>query len=149
MDGDLKTELKKEIQNINDFESTIKYFEGDDDIRLQILSSSGDKVSTSNILIIPKPLDIFIPNIITPNNDGVNDTIELKGNIKSINSINFQLFNRFGELVFNANSIEALKQLSEKLNVLPTPNLYAYKLKINYNNNIIKTLDGKIYCLFK
>ena len=149
LDIDLKTVIKKENQNLNALESDIQNFEDDDDLRLQIFTHSGTTTSTSNILTITKPLEIFMPNALTPNNDGINDTVELKGNLKSISSLKFQLYSRNGEVVFEASSYDALKALGERLSLFPTPNIYSYRLNLVFKNNSIKTLQGNITCISK
>ncbi len=44
---------------------------------------------------------LFLPNTFTPNDDGVNDELLLYG--KYIEEMNLQIFNRWGELVFESN----------------------------------------------
>lgn len=46
-----------------------------------------------------------IPNVFTPNNDGTNDTYKLFG--KDLNFVNYQIYSRWGELIFEGNSINA------------------------------------------
>ena len=42
--------------------------------------------------------DFFVPNVFSPNGDGLNDVVNIHG--ACIASYNFQIFNRWGELVF-------------------------------------------------
>lgn len=55
-----------------------------------------------NVVICDKP-NIFIPNIFTPNNDGKNDVIKVSG--EYVRSINFCIFDRWGEMVFSTKDI--------------------------------------------
>ncbi|MBP1630551.1 MAG: hypothetical protein H6Q15_1444 [Bacteroidetes bacterium] len=55
-----------------------------------------------NVVICDKP-NIFIPNIFTPNNDGKNDVIKVSGDY--VRSINFCIFDRWGEMVFSTKDI--------------------------------------------
>ena len=48
-----------------------------------------------------EPPYVFLPNTFTPNGDGINDELELLG--KYVEKMNLQIFNRWGELVFEAN----------------------------------------------
>ena len=46
---------------------------------------------------------IFIPNTFTPNNDGQNDVLFVRGT--NVKSINFRLFNRWGEEIFKSTDL--------------------------------------------
>jgi gliding motility-associated-like protein len=43
---------------------------------------------------------LFIPNVFTPNGDKINDLFEIKG-LKKCANYNLQVYNRWGELIFN------------------------------------------------
>ncbi len=45
--------------------------------------------------------DIFVPNAFSPNDDGVNDVLFVRG--KVIQDLTFKVYNRWGELVFETN----------------------------------------------
>ncbi|MES2838562.1 MAG: PKD domain-containing protein [Bacteroidota bacterium] len=51
-------------------------------------------------------LDAILPNVITPNNDGINDFFVLKGWCKN-DIFNLIIFNRWGNLVYEAEDIKA------------------------------------------
>jgi len=51
-------------------------------------------------LICDEP-DIFVPNTFTPNGDGQNDILFVRG--RNIASLEFLVFDRWGELVFTTN----------------------------------------------
>lgn len=53
-------------------------------------------------LICGEP-DIFIPNTFTPNGDGQNDVLFVRG--RNISSLQFLVFDRWGEVVFETNDI--------------------------------------------
>lgn len=48
--------------------------------------------------------DFFVPNAFSPNNDGLNETINVHG--YCVTTYNLQIFNRWGEKVFETNSKE-------------------------------------------
>lgn len=48
---------------------------------------------------------LFAPNAMTPNGDGINDEFGLVGT--NIETINWQIFNRYGRLLFTANDLSA------------------------------------------
>jgi len=55
---------------------------------------------TDNVVITVDyvPTDVFIPNIFSPNNDGVNDVLYVYGS--NIKEMHFKIYNRWGEKVF-------------------------------------------------
>lgn len=54
----------------------------------------------TEIEVIPLCGEVYIPDIFSPNNDGVNDYYRIYG--RCIEKLNFQIFNRWGEVVFTA-----------------------------------------------
>ena len=54
---------------------------------------------TTTVLVdCPLPVEIIIPNVFSPNNDGVNDFFTI-GNVRN-NQYNLQIFNRWGKLIW-------------------------------------------------
>jgi len=47
--------------------------------------------------------EVFVPNAFSPNNDGINDTLFVRG--KCISKMEFCIYNRWGEKVFESNNI--------------------------------------------
>ena len=61
----------------------------------------------SKRIIVKKGVNIFIPNIFSPNGDGNNDRVIISTNSKEIKSINsFQIFDRWGEKMYEALNFE-------------------------------------------
>ncbi len=44
--------------------------------------------------------DIWVPNVFSPNGDGLNDVLRILGNIGRIEDVNFSIFNRWGEKIY-------------------------------------------------
>jgi gliding motility-associated-like protein len=72
-------------------------------VNLQVTDINGctDVVPTGNV-VIDDLLQFYIPTGFTPNNDGLNDVLKLEGADIDPDRFIFQIFNRFGELVFEA-----------------------------------------------
>jgi gliding motility-associated-like protein len=67
-------------------------------------NGNGQVISLSNeVEIIPAAL-LYIPNAFTPNGDGLNDTFGGKG--EGITDYNLQIFNRWGNLIFESNDMK-------------------------------------------
>jgi len=63
-----------------------------------------DTISLYVIVLNNEPIELIIPNVFTPNGDGINDVFEIKAN-SDIPSFNCIIFNRWGKLVYEYNSI--------------------------------------------
>lgn len=59
--------------------------------------------SVSNTVELIPPIAIYIPNAFTPNGDGLNDTFGAVG--QGISEFSMQVFNRWGNLIFESNDI--------------------------------------------
>jgi gliding motility-associated-like protein len=73
-----------------------------------LVLEKGTCIDTAFILIsVDKPLDVIysIPNIFTPNGDGVNDFFTI--NAQNIQSLDILIMNRWGNVVFESNNIDA------------------------------------------
>lgn len=91
-----------------------------------------------------KSSQVFVPNAFTPDGDGLNDILMVRG--KGIQVKSFRIFNRWGNLVF------------EKLNIQPndpsqgwdgrvrgvpaTPDVFVYTLEVICDSGVIQTLKG-------
>ncbi|MCW5907720.1 MAG: gliding motility-associated C-terminal domain-containing protein [Chitinophagales bacterium] len=76
---------------------------------------------------------IFIPNVFTPNSDGANDFFEIYGNLDAIRYIDIQIFNRWGEKVFESNN-HHFKWDGTYKGVKQNPAVFVYVIKVAFNN---------------
>jgi gliding motility-associated-like protein len=60
-------------------------------------------LSQSNIAEVTPPVNLYIPNAFTPNGDGLNDMFGAAG--QGISEFSMQVFNRWGNLIFESNDI--------------------------------------------
>lgn len=67
-------------------------------------SGAPNITSVSNYARITPPAVMYVPNAFTPNGDGVNETFAPKG--QSITTFNMKIFNRWGELLYETDSME-------------------------------------------
>ena len=74
-----------------------------------VIHENGCQTSDEIILRVGKSRDIFIPNVFSPHNeDGYNDIFMIYGDNDKIKEINtFRIFDRWGEVVFEANNFQA------------------------------------------
>ena len=91
-----------------------------------------------------KKAEVFVPNAFTPDGDGLNDVLMIRGSGITVKS--FRVFNRWGEAIF------------EKLNFTPndpkygwdgkrrgvaaTPDVYVYTAEVVCDNGAVYTYKG-------
>lgn len=91
---------------------------------------------------------VFIPNVITPNNDGINDVFQINVSA-SVSDINFKLYNTKGKLIYettdpsfylDANS-ESFSNSNSEMNV------FVYHLMIQFSDGYSYLLNGNLTLL--
>ncbi|HLP20068.1 MAG TPA: gliding motility-associated C-terminal domain-containing protein, partial [Chitinophagales bacterium] len=60
-------------------------------------------IDTTVVPIFVNPPVLFIPNVFTPNSDGTNDFFEIFGNLAYLRQLEVNIFDRWGEKVFESN----------------------------------------------
>ena len=78
-------------------------------------------------VIVRDDYAIFIPNAFTPNNDGLNDIFQPKG--QGFNNYTLMVFDKWGELIYNTNSFEKGWDGYYK-GVLCKEDVYHYKINL-------------------
>ncbi len=87
---------------------------------------------TVNVTDVPTVLDI--PNIFTPNNDGVNDFFYVTAT--AIEKLTIKIFDRWGNKVFESNAIDFMWNGINQFTGLDSPNgVYTYSLVYNAFNS--------------
>jgi len=72
---------------------------GDHQVYYTIPAPCGD-IDSTVVIVIPDIIpDLIIPDVLTPNNDGYNDTWRIQG-IQAYEKIEIYIFNRWGDEVF-------------------------------------------------
>ncbi len=85
--------------------------------------------------------EVFIPNVFSPNGDGIHDKISVYGNC--INNLQWIIFNRWGEKVFESNSIN--QYWDGTFRSMPAPQgVYFYWLKYTGADNLPHEQKGTI-----
>lgn len=85
-----------------------------------------------------------VPTAFSPNGDGLNDTLKVFGS--GIQSLTFQVFNRYGELVFESNRMQdgwdgKIKGIKQEIDVL------TFYLKATCFDGIVTEKKGNITLL--
>lgn len=87
---------------------------------------------------------VFIPNAFTPDGNGLNDILMIRG--KGIRVKSFRIFNRWGEVVFertNFNPNDPKFGWDGKVRGVPaSPDVFVYTAEVVCDNNVIYTYKG-------
>ncbi|MBP9067968.1 MAG: gliding motility-associated C-terminal domain-containing protein [Bacteroidia bacterium] len=87
--------------NLNiSFNDTVCYI-----IKLIADNSNGCKDSTAKLICIKPGFTFYMPNTITPNDDGLNDVLLPFGRSWVSDNYKFRVFNRWGQLIFQTKDI--------------------------------------------
>lgn len=85
-----------------------------------------------------------VPNAFSPNGDGINDVISVRG--YGISKLTWNIFNRWGQLVFRSNSLNSAWDGRFK-GALQPQDVYAYTLDITFTDNTVYRKKGDITLL--
>ena len=102
---------------------------GDYKIVLEVIDENDCKDTVSKIIHIFK-LDVYIPNIFTPNGDGINDIWKPVMNEYSTEGYQLSIFDRWGQLIFYTNDTEEGWDGTVNGNPAAPNTVYSYKLKV-------------------
>ncbi len=118
---------------------------------LELTDKNGCKGLDVKVVFVKDSIPVFIPTSFSPNDDGINDrfTVFSNDNIKIIKTL--QVFNRWGDMVFEAKDIPTNDPLlgwdGSFRNLLQLPAVYVYKVEIELPDSRIRTLKGEITLL--
>jgi hypothetical protein len=91
----------------------------------------GCKASDSVLITVNKQYPLYVPNAFTPNADGVNDYFEIYGRKKTWSYVSVEIFNRWGEKIFESNDHD-FKWDGTYKGVPQEPGVYVYTLNVTY-----------------
>lgn len=101
--------------------------------------------SLSNTVEVIPYMNIYIPNSFTPNGDGLNDTFGAIG--EAIGEYTMQVFNRWGQLVFESTNYG--KQWDGTYDGQPVPTgSYVYKLRAKGKAGNLTQKEGTVTVVY-
>lgn len=101
--------------------------------------------SMSNETEVTPTMYIYVPNSFTPNGDGLNDYFFVQG--EAIQTFKMQVFNRWGDLVFESNDVNSGWD-GRFGGALVPQGAYVYKLSASSVTGRRTTKEGTINVLF-
>jgi gliding motility-associated-like protein len=101
---------------------------------------------TDTVVIITfcKNSQVFIPNAFTPDGDGINDVLMVRGNGITVKS--FRVFNRWGNVVFEKQQFSPNDPRfgwdGKVRGVLASPDVYVFTAEVTCDNGVVYTYKG-------
>ena len=124
----------------NTFEST--------NYELLVFDDNGCFTTSSIFVSVEKDYEVFIPNVFSPNADGVNDHFEIFTG-RDVAEINyFRIFNRWGAMLFEAQTCDA-GQANCRWDGLfkdkdMAPGIYVYLIEIRFIDGVTRIFSGDV-----
>jgi gliding motility-associated-like protein len=99
-------------------------------------------------LFVERENEVFVPNIFSPNDDGVNDELVVYGGEGVEEIVSFIVFDRWGNVVFSAEHFQVNdvtrswdgKFKGQKLN----PSVFAYRMIVKFKDGVSDVVYGDV-----
>ncbi len=95
--------VESSIYPVSFIDSITKLSQSNYCYRIAAFRNNDELQSNSNVVCVDTRMNLFVPNAFSPNGDGINDHFQIKGVF--IKEFNIQIFNRWGEKLFESDSI--------------------------------------------
>jgi len=122
----------KNISNQNTFYTSFQEI-GCEIFKLIGISDKGCKDTTIKNICVNEPLTVWVPNAITPNNDGLNDELKPIGTGWQNGSYSFEIYNRWGQKIFKTNNPDEAWKAHGSSDNSDMRNVYYWKIIVNDN----------------
>lgn len=117
------------------------YTAGEYEVTLVAIDNLGCRDTTNQNFIVHPEYFGYVPNAFTPNGDGINDTFN--GSFLGIKASNLEIFNRWGELIYQSSSTRGYWNGTEN-NKPAKVDVYIYKIEVTDYSNITHSYKGHI-----
>jgi len=107
--------------------------------QITVMNQAGCPATDTVIVNIVPDYSIFIPNAFTPNGDGKDDYFQIYGNLQGVEYVDAQIFNRWGEKVFESHDINFRWDGSFK-GAIQDPQVYVYQIKFAFMDGHVEPL---------
>ena len=112
--------------------------------RIRATSADGTQVSYSNLQQVEQEVQVYVPSAFTPNGDGLNDELEVKG--RFIQDYTLKVYNSLGNVVFQSTDAAIRWDGTFQGRLLPA-GAYAYELVVKTNFGATKRRTGTVTLL--
>jgi gliding motility-associated-like protein len=119
---------------------------GEFNYSLIVSTSLGCSDTARGIIYIDDIPNNYVPNIFTPNGDGINDRFFVKG--KNITSSKMQIINRWGTTVWDSSdALIGWNGINQNNNAIAADGVYFYIIEITLGNNRTYKFNGNVTLL--
>jgi gliding motility-associated-like protein len=112
--------------------------------RLEVIASNGCKASDAIQVRVTQDIEVFIPNVFSPDGDGFNDFFTIFTSDLIVEITSLKIYNRTGNLLFDGKSLipndESMGWDGKHRGVPMKPGVFVYQA-------LIKRRDGKLFPL--
>lgn len=121
-------------------------------VSVTVEDANGCAVSDSLQVVVTPIYDLYIPNVFSPNRDGVNDYFTVYGEAKRINRIaSFEVFNRWGQLLYQENDLPIGGAGSgwdgRTKGQVVDQGVYLYRIEVEFLDGTIREFGGDVTVL--
>lgn len=104
--------------------------------------------STADTIWVQKDCYVDIPNVFTPNGDGVNDYFYPRQLLtRGVTSFTMNIYNRWGQLLYQTNSLDG-RGWDGNFNNIPQPEaVYVYIIDVNFKDGQVEHHQGNVTLL--
>lgn len=113
-------------------------------ITLKVSNQNGCTDSATTSIKVGEIQDIFVPNIFTPNGDGVNDIFRPEITRSDILQFELIVLNRWGDIVFSSQDPTLSWNGSNSLGRPAPSGVYVYQIKISLPEEATKIVKGSV-----
>jgi gliding motility-associated-like protein len=108
---------------------------------LTVKNNCGQAIDSINVAFLNCDTTIGLPSAFSPNGDGINDILYIRG--RDIKNVNLQIFNRWGQKIFESNNLNI--GWDGTYNGFPQPvDVYAYRLNVTFTYGVSINRRGNI-----
>lgn len=115
---------------------------------LTVTTAEGCSAKAHVTIQVEKPRNVYVPNAFSPNNDGNNDTFTVYGGDDVVKIKNFQVFDRWGAVVFSNSDFDANDETQgwngKVGNKKNTGNVFIYFAEIEFLDGRVEVYKGDV-----
>jgi gliding motility-associated-like protein len=107
-----------------------------------------DGCSTTDTIVVRKDCYVDVPNVFTPNGDGVNDYFFPRGILtKGVTSFHMSIFNRWGQLIYETSKTEGQGWDGAMNGEQQPQGVYVYSIDVTFKDGMIEKHQGNVTLL--